>query len=302
MDFEKFKNWAVEEVRCRLPEDYDSSELYFEEIRKFGGNYTGLSIRSPGVKIAPTVNMEQFYGYYLDGISTEELGRVMAEMLQYRFNDPSIDLEWIGDYQKASEHFFLCLSNASKRAGYLADAPHWLRADLALTCHVMYELPEEGYVGTVINDPLMEEYGVDKERIFLDAVKNSIRIMPPRVEFARDIYEDDEERDDDDPFYNMVDISNEKHFRGAAVLFYPGVMEEVAMMLGGSYYVLPSSVHEVLAIPADPSVSVTFLRQLVMEANLLHVPDEEQLSDEVYFYDECTGHFGKAEQDAGALN
>ena len=58
---------------------------------------------------------------------------------------------------------------------------------------------------------------------------------------------------------------------------------------------LPSSVHEVLAIPADPSLKVTDLQQLVMEANLLHVPMDERLSDNVYYYDVCTGEFMKAE-------
>lgn len=296
MDFENFKNWAFEDICSRLPEEYDGADLHFEEIKKFGSSYTGLSLKRPGFNISPTVNMEQFYGYYLEGADTDELGRVMAEMLQYRFRGPEIDLEWVSDYEIASEHFFICLSNAGKNAGYLEEVPHRTISDLSLTCHVMSEIPGEGYVGTVVNDSLLEEYGVDKDRLFEDAMKNSMRMMPPKLDFARDIYEDDMEREENDPFYDMLIVSNEKHFRGAAVLFYPGIMEEISMKLGGSYYVIPSSIHEVLAIPAAPDVEVDSLNRLVMEANLLHVPENEQLSDGVYLYDGSTGKLSKAGQ------
>lgn len=295
MDFEKFKEWAVEDITSRLPEGYEDAELRFEEVKKFGGNYTGLSLRKPGSDISPTVNMEQFYGFYLNGVEMEQLGCVMADMLQYHVDQNDIDMEWIADYETAREHFFLCLSNAENNPGYLNEAPHELKADLALTCHIMSEIPGEGYVGTLVNGSLMEEYSVDEDKLFKDAFENSMKIMPVRTEFARDVCGGESSRDKDDPFYSMMIISNERHFRGAAALFYPGVMETVALKLGGSFYVLPSSVHEVLAIPADPSLNVTDLQQLVMEANLLHVPMDERLSDNVYYYDVCTGEFMKAE-------
>ena len=171
-----------------------------------------------------------------------------------------------------------------------------------LTCHVMSEIPGEGYIGTVVNYSLFEDYDVDEDRLFEDAVKNSIRMMPPKLEFARDLYDDEVEREEDDPFYDLMVVSNEKHFRGAAVLFYPGVMEEIAMKLGGDFYIIPSSVHEVLAIPADPSLSVDYLNQLVTEANLLHVPENERLSDGVYLYEESSGTFKKAEAGSNVLN
>ena len=78
-------------------------------------------------------------------------------------------------------------------------------------------------------------------------------------------------------------------------MFYPGVLEKAALDLGGSFYVLPSSVHEVLAIPADPVLDVSDLRELVVEANLMHVPKEEQLSDNVYYYDVSSGEFMRTE-------
>lgn len=295
MDFERFKEWAISDITSRLPRDFEDAELYFEEVKKYGGSYTGLFLRKPGSAISPTVNMEQFYGLYLNGAEKEKLGCVMADMLQYHVSENDLDLDWVNEYDKAKEHFFVCLSSAESNPRYLEGVPHIINTDLALTCHIMSEIPGEGFVGTLVNDSLLEEYGISKEKLFEDAIKSSTALMPLDMEFARDMFGDDEEREDDDPFYNMLIISNKKHFRGSAALFYPGVMEKVAMAMGGSYYILPSSVHEVLAIPADPEINVSYLQELVVEANLIHVPEDEWLSDYVYYYDVNSGEFIRTE-------
>jgi hypothetical protein len=291
MDFERFKEWAIEDISSRLPEDYNDAELYYQEVKKYGGCYTGLFLRKPGSIVSPTVNMEQFYGFYLNGAAKEELGSVMANMLQYHVMENDLDMDWVSEYEKAREHLFVCLSNAEANPAFLEGVPYMKNADLALTCHILSEIPGEGYVGTVVNDSLLEEYGIDRDELFSESLKNSALIMPEKVEFAKDLLGDIDGREREDPFYKMLIITNEKHYRGSAVLFYPGVMEKAAMMLEGSYYIIPSSVHEVLAIPADPVLDVSDLRELVVEANLMHVPKEEKLSDNVYYYDVSTGEF-----------
>ena len=125
--------------------------------------------------------------------------------------------------------------------------------------------------------------------------------MPSRIEFARELFEDDEERVDD-PFYHMMVISNEKHFRGSAALFYPGNLEKISMALGGNFYIIPSSVHEVLAIPDDPSIVVLYLQELVAEANLMYVSENERLSDSVYYYDANSGEVIRTEPGSDRLS
>ena len=302
MDFERFKEWAIGDISSRLPSEFKDAELYFEEVKKYGGNYTGLFLKKPGSSVSPTVNMEQFYGFYLNGAEKEKLGRIMAEMLQYHVNENDLDMEWISEYDKAKDHFFICLSNAEGNPGYLEGVPHIIKTDLAITCHILSEIPGEGYIGTVVNDALLKDYGISEEKLFEDAFRSSADLMPLKMEFARDIYSEDGEIDEDDAFYNMLVISNEKHFRGSAALFYPGTMEKAAMVLGGSYYILPSSVHEVLAIPAESDIRVSDLQMLVMEANLMHVKIEERLSDSVYYYDANTGELIRTEPGGGCFN
>ena len=51
------------------------------------------------------------------------------------------------------------------------------------------------------------------------------------------------------------------------------------------YYVLPSSVHEVLIVPAEYVRNRQMLDEMVREVNQVCVEEEEILSDHAYYYD-----------------
>ena len=51
-----------------------------------------------------------------------------------------------------------------------------------------------------------------------------------------------------------------------------------------SYFMLPSSIHEVIAVPAGDK-DYRDLESMVKQINMMQVAKEEQLSDHVYHYD-----------------
>lgn len=71
---------------------------------------------------------------------------------------------------------------------------------------------------------------------------------------------------------------------GAAVLLREDALKAVFEKLG-EFYILPSSIHEVLLLPVDDGVSASDLRGMVKEINATKVRPAEQLSDNVYKYD-----------------
>lgn len=85
---------------------------------------------------------------------------------------------------------------------------------------------------------------------------------------------------------------------GAAVLFYPGVMDEVARKLGGSFYAIPSSVHEFLAVRAEDfqeeNDDTDPLKGIIGDVNNFLQPDEV-LGAGAYYYDAGKRVFVKAE-------
>jgi len=65
-------------------------------------------------------------------------------------------------------------------------------------------------------------------------------------------------------------------------------MEECCEKLGGSFYILPSSVHEVILVPDNEEISKDNLVRMVREVNATQVEEQEQLSDFVYYYNAKT--------------
>ena len=80
-------------------------------------------------------------------------------------------------------------------------------------------------------------------------------------------------------------LTNERRIYGAALLAVPGVMEKVDQLFPEGYYILPSSLHEVLIVEKDKNLSAKELGEMVREVNRAEVSPQERLSDCVYEYD-----------------
>ena len=60
--------------------------------------------------------------------------------------------------------------------------------------------------------------------------------------------------------------------------------EKAAELLGSDYYILPSSVHEVILVPDAPGITEKELCDMVKQANRTVVDEKDILSDNVYHY------------------
>ena len=81
---------------------------------------------------------------------------------------------------------------------------------------------------------------------------------------------------------------------GASVTQLPDFLQEAADRLGGDFFVLPSSVHEVLFIRDDGSFEREQLESMVRGVNATEVSEADFLSDSVYHYDSDDHVFEKA--------
>ena len=81
----------------------------------------------------------------------------------------------------------------------------------------------------------------------------------------------------------MIVISNKQRINGASAIFYEDVLSTVAEKFGTDLYILPSSVHECIAVPYDEERLEDFL-QMVTEINATQLKIDEVLSDNVYYF------------------
>ena len=83
----------------------------------------------------------------------------------------------------------------------------------------------------------------------------------------------------------MYVLTNRLRSHGAAAVLYEGCLEKIAAELACNYYVLPSSIHEVILTPDRHGFSYEELSSMVKEINESQVREEEVLSDHAYYYD-----------------
>ena len=82
----------------------------------------------------------------------------------------------------------------------------------------------------------------------------------------------------------MCVLTNPVMYYGAAGILRTDLLEKFAQLKETDLYVLPSSVHEVILLPALDCWDVDELRQMVKSVNACSVDKMDWLSDEVYYY------------------
>ena len=314
MNFEEFINTIKDTIKDYLPEEYKDAEVNLLENRKLNTHYTGLTVTRKGDTLAPTINLNALFENY--GQQTENnLASVMEEVTSVIQHTPGkFDIGRVMDYDRVKKNLFMKLSAAEKNADVLEHTPHITKEDLALTFHIMLDQGEKGTATTMITDKMMDAYGVDLEKLYQDALHNSPVIAPAQIENMGEVLErmmledmkaagapaeviqemekDLQETSRDNP---MTVITNDRSTDGAAAIFYPGVMDQVGERLNGDYFILPSSVHEILVVPDDGNISFRELTDMVKEVNRTQVAPEDRLTDQVYHYDTADRIFEKAE-------
>ena len=76
---------------------------------------------------------------------------------------------------------------------------------------------------------------------------------------------------------------------GAVCITYPHVAEMIADILGESFYILPSSIHEVIIVPESRSLGFKAFATVISEINMTQIEEEEVLTDHAYYYDKEHG-------------
>ena len=146
----------------------------------------------------------------------------------------------------------------------------------------------------LIRNSHMENWGVSTEDLMRDSLENAPKILPGT---CRDIFSMMEKMcpdktgtfSDDMKDLGLYVISNERLTLGAAVMLYPGMMEKVSEMLGGNLYIIPSSIHELIAVSDKTEAHSEYLKDMIRLVNRTQLPPQDVLSDSLYFFDREKG-------------
>lgn len=161
---------------------------------------------------------------------------------------------------------------------------------LALVAYM--ELPEEIADGGIVNVPAKLASGLadtNPEVILEDAMKRSVSQSHPKLCAIQDMLfgsmtgmePENYLTGGDAPEDTLLVLTTEDGRLGASVLFYPGMKEKIGEIVGKDYFVLPSSIHEVLIMPDNGQMSPMELAKMVKEINDNEVSPQDLLCSRV---------------------
>ena len=258
----------------------------------------GLTIKEEEVNAAPTSYVEDFYERYRFGDSMNDLCDEIIDIYHSSKLEKDVDISVVTDFEKAKNDIRFKLVNATCNSDLLAEVPHRIVFEnLALIYYVTVEQRIIGRGTVTIRNEIMKNWHTNEQELFDLAMFNTPRLDRGCVRsISTVLMEMMEERLDRDNSSELFDLavgaddvpmyvcSNESKVFGAAVVLYDGLLRDFGKKLGTSYYILPSSVHEMLFIPAREDMDVSELSKMVREVNATAVATQDYLSDAVYFY------------------
>lgn len=262
----------------------------------------GISFREEGSKVGPVIYMEPYRKAAAGGRPMNDIMGEIADVVTHARDKTGLigSLDY-GDYESVKEYLSVALVNGRDNRQLLSQMPHRQIEDLALILELKFPI-KEGIGSVKVIHELAEHWAVDADTLFSQAQANAMEAEPPclqRLEetmfaltlgsdAAPNLLEQENPAPEEMPSQLYV-LSNMSKNKGAAVLSYPGVLEKVDQLFPESFYILPSSIHELLVIPRSPEISPKELGEMVRAVNRSEVAKEDQLSDRVYTYDRETG-------------
>lgn len=262
-------------------------------VKNNGVTVTGLMLKGEEERVAPNFYLDRQFVEWMRGMCTlEEVAEKLCSAYQEEVKRNS---HLISKIQFTWEEFrrgvFMRLVNREKNKELLETIPHQEFLDLALVYY--YSVPISGDVmGTlIISKEHLALLKITEEELHQAAKSNCERFQPVRVRCMEDILYDLGRKIGVEVYeartchpYLFV-MTNSKGTFGAASLVFEEELECFANRIGKSFYVLPSSVHEVILVPECKDFCQEYFKSMVKEINATQVDATEVLSDNIYFYD-----------------
>lgn len=245
----------------------------------------GLMIQSED-SLCPCIYLDDYYDAYKDGASIEDIAGEVLDLIAKHDNPSSLssyDFSELHDFENVRDLLRFRVVNREKNSDFLSNAPHVDFLDLARIYYIDMAHLDKG--ATIkVNNGMLKVWGVSVDVLDEVAFNNTKckneYFVRPMSDFLGDMMGVEDVPLPDCPFYV---VSNQSKLFGASAICFDELLQYFADKVGSDFYIIPSSIHELLFIPFG-AVPVDELRPMIHEVNEKEVRPAEFLSDNPYIY------------------
>lgn len=299
MTYNFFKETLVTELKGYFPPDTVISIYTIPRNNRV--SVDGLTILESGYNIAPTIYIQEYYQKLRKGNTFPEIfAQILEAYYQYRPME-NIDTSFFQDFSHVKKRIVFKLIHHERNKALLETIPYVPFLDLAMVFYCLVSSNAAGTATILIHNEHLKLWNTDLKTLELLARQNTPMLLPPSLDqlshmlnsLNRDQCKELSELSTelggpaDLSEYSAIPmyvLTNKLRFLGASCLLYETPLKDFARKQDSDLYVIPSSIHEVLLVPADSHMSKECFNEMIREVNCTQLAPEEILSDHVYYY------------------
>lgn len=280
MDYEVFKQVIFERIKDFLPPVFNAYEVDITIVRKINQKKDALLLMPPKdnhIAAMPNIYLDEMYEEFQSKKDIEEVLRLIAAMIIHytgSFKEEEVDL----DFKSKKDSIVMNLINQERNRELLETVPHKDVMDLAIVYRIIMGQDDSGMATILVNRNIMKELELTEEELEELAYANTAKLFPIEIFRLSDL---------------LYVMTNELKIHGATAMMYSQAVDVLAEKIGGNFFVIPSSIHEIMAVPEQESDAGTLVRMLE-EGNRICSLEEEILSNTIYHYNRETKTFSMA--------
>ena len=249
----------------------------------FKNNYSikSLNVCLHGSNVSPGIYPETLASLYRPGMTIADLSDAVISFTDCHMQGIS-DIRVLQDRNYILDSSYLVICNGEWNRQLLSTTPHRRLEGIDLAVYPRVMIGDDGSVR--ITNSHLESLGISGAEMLAAAAANSKKdfvVMPVNEMMGRMTGTAPETM----PPINMAVVTNKSNYGRAAAMADPDMLEAARRLVGSeSVYIIPSSVHEVLVLPAG-SIPSEDLETMIRDINAEIVSLDERLGDHPYLYD-----------------
>lgn len=293
MTYNQFLNYVKEQSVYEFdhPEEYKASINHV--VKNNSVELDGICLHRAGDTLSPTVYLNHFYEEYLEGRPLHSILSEIAATLSSEVPELEVNTSLYDNYDAIRHQIIFRLVNYERNEELLTSCPYLPFCDLAITFRWLVHSDSSGIASALITNKEMELWNITLEELYQTASINTRRLFPATIQPIQQLLSEYLDKDAD--IQELLDqtpdelqlfiLSNEPRINGSTSMIYDGILADFAKKIKKDLYILPSSIHEFLLMPATKEIEEQALLNLVRDANRTVVGLPDILSDSIYRFD-----------------
>lgn len=289
-DLREFAEDLCSSVQEYLDANKPGASVEVRDVLKNNHSRLGLCVHLPESNMAPNIYIEDLYDRYAEGCAYEDVVDKFIDVMNHSLDKETMEFaapEKLLTPENKSK-IYPKVINAELNKEYLSDKPYKEFMDLAVVYYLELRSDAEGTMSITITDALLPRFEVSEEELFDLAKENVARDYPVTAKSIPEVLGMPEELFPEDTVAPIVVSNGMKSFGAAAFVYGEETFNALAEKFNSDLYIIPSSVHELLAIPKSMTGTKEEVAAMVKEVNNEAVTAEDFLSNNVYGYNHRT--------------